>query len=103
MRPVCDVARDRIRSGAHPTAGKPRFLPTLKTPKGCGGNKKLTHCEIVDTIRDGLAAEFDAQSVFSSVFDGVVDAEGAVAVVLDIDVHVAAESKSQLRYSGDND
>ena len=96
------------RKGPYPFRRSPDSRETqissnFKNTEGCGGNKKLTHCEIVDTIRDGLAAEFDAQSVFSSVFDGVVDAEGAVAVVLDIDVHVAAESKSQLRYSGDND
>lgn len=47
-----------------------------------------THGEVVDTIRNGLTAKFDAQCVLPGVFDRVVDAKCSIAVILDVNVHV---------------
>ena len=48
----------------------------------------MTDRDVVDTVGNGLAAEFDAQSVIAGVFDRIVNAERPVAVVFDVDVHV---------------
>lgn len=55
-------------------------------------SKRETYGEIVDTIWDGIAAKLDAQCVLAGVFDSVVNAESSVAIVININVHVAASS-----------
>lgn len=90
MRRGCDAPlRDR-RPPNRRSFRPPRicFFLDISSPRKSQIGIK-TYSEIVDTIRDGLAAEFDAERVFAGVFDGVVNAECAVAVVLDVDVHVA--------------
>jgi hypothetical protein len=54
----------------------------------------LTHRDRVESIGNGLSAELDADGVLASVFDRVVNAERSIAVIFDVDVHIAASGVS---------
>jgi len=47
-----------------------------------------THSEGVESVGNWLAAEFDIQCVLASILDGVVNAEGVIAVVFNVDVQI---------------
>lgn len=59
--------------------------------------KCRTYSEVVDTIRNGIAAKFDAQCVLPSVFDSVVNAECAIAIIVNINVHITVVNYAHIK------
>ena len=61
---------------------------TQLSSKNKNKTKMMTYGKVVNAFRNGLSAELDAKCVLARVLDSVINAESAISIVLDINVHV---------------